>query len=180
MNFRLFNRRVLAAGLVLTAIFITISTASIVSGAEPDQAETEQRSRLNPKRIFSGLKRGVSKLCGRDQEEATPAPELPRAPLPVVSRQIDQQRIAHETARRTQDPFLPPRPAGAIASKSTIPRKLVANRHLLSAAANRIRYSMVKIATVKTSVQKRIVRAFCDSPGSVSIEKVTRESTISS
>ncbi|QDT50886.1 YHS domain protein [Symmachiella dynata] len=121
MNFRILNRRVLAAGLVLTAIFITISTASIVSGAEPEQAETEQRSRLHPKRIFSGLKRGVSKLFGRDEEEATPVPELPKAPLPVVSQQIDQQRIAHETARRTRDPFMPPRPAGAIVSKSTQP-----------------------------------------------------------
>jgi len=157
MNFRLFNRRVLAAGLVLTAIFITISTASIVSGAEPDQAETEQRSRLNPKRIFSGLKRGVSKLFGRDQEEATPAPELPRAPLPVVSRQIDQQRIAHETARRTRDPFLPPRPAGAIASKSTQP--LTAPTISLPKTMQQIPQTKVDFNDVKLQAEKVVAAA---------------------
>ncbi len=116
MNFRSFIGRVLAAGVVLTAIFITISTVNIVSGAEPELPVPEQRSRLHPKRIFNGLKRGVAKLFGRDKDEEesvqSPTETLPTTPPPAVADQINQQRIALESARRDNDPYLPPRSAG--------------------------------------------------------------------
>ncbi len=101
MSFGQFTRRVLAAGFIVSMIFIVVFTGNFAQGAEQRRlapiaepqlnSEGKQRSRLHPKRIYSGLKRGVSRLFGRSKKEE-PARQPSRAVTarPTVSQQINR------------------------------------------------------------------------------------------
>lgn len=109
MSFRITNRRAVAAGLILSLIFITVSTANFASGAEPQTPQVEKRSRLHPKRIWGGLKRGVSKIFGRSKSEPEQTiAEEPVKTMPPVGQQIDRQYAAQPQLQ----PQLQPRPIG--------------------------------------------------------------------
>lgn len=109
MNFRITYKRVLVTGLVLSLIFVAFSASYTAHGSEPAQASetTKQRSRLHPKRIFSGLKRGVSKLFGRSKSEALEQdPFQPQVPRKSVGQEID--RIYSQQGIQQARPIQPP------------------------------------------------------------------------
>lgn len=95
MKYRIAKRQVLTAGLAATLIFVACSTNFTAHGSEADQAAT-QRSRLHPKRIFSGIKRGFSRVFRGSEKKAsapvTAKPSVPRttAPRTTASAQINK------------------------------------------------------------------------------------------
>ncbi len=137
MCFGFSNRRVLAAGLVLSLIFITVCTSNFAGGAETQRepVATKERSRLHPKRMYSGLKRGISKLFGRSKKEEAPVVQTrPTTPGPTVSQKIDNRyaeqgvRYPLPAAPTTQQPFvkrapLPVRPVPKTVSAPVVSPK---------------------------------------------------------
>jgi len=70
MSFRFSHRWFLTAGLMLlAAIFVTVSTANFVSGAEPEAPAEKEYSALHPKRMYRGLQKRFSGLFGKKEAE---------------------------------------------------------------------------------------------------------------
>jgi len=108
MNNRIANRQVLTAGLTATLIFIVFSTNYTVHGGEADQTAAAQRSRLHPKRIFSGIKRGFSKVFrGSGKKIPVLSTAEPSVPRPTVSEQINN--IYTDRGLQTSSPKLKPK-----------------------------------------------------------------------